>query len=484
MTINQLGSYRNLRQTLLPLLAAAFLAKSLSFSAAAVRLPPIIGSHMVLQQKSTVNLWGWSNPAEKIRIMTDWDSKVYEASADSGGQWTLPVQTPAAGGPYKVVVNGSNAIVLEDVMIGEVWVCSGQSNMEWSGDQSLPQSLEEAPRANNAKIRFFYIPKTTAETPQDRCEGSWKVCSPEEMIHFSAVGYFFGKNLQQSLNVPVGLIGSNWGGTPAEVWTPREAIQNDPELVEAAGKLQPFAWWPKDPGKCFNAMIHPITKYKIAGAIWYQGESNAATAYAYQKLFTTMIGAWRKAWNNDFPFYFVQIAPFAYGNTHVGALLREAQTRSASYPNTGMVVVSDLVENVKDIHPINKRDVSQRLANWALAKTYGRDGITFQSPIFKRMQVEGSKIRIHFDHAPGGLVARNGGPTEFHIAGADKKFVPATGTIDGNTVLVSSDAVGQPVAVRFGFSNTAIPNLFSKEGLPVNLFRTDDWVVDTGPVPK
>ena len=468
----------------LQLLAALLIAPSFAPLCAAVRLPSVIGSHMVLQQKSTVNLWGWSNPAEKVRVIADWDSQIHETTANNGGHWLVRVQTPAAGGPYKVIVSGSNAIVLEDVMIGEVWVCSGQSNMEWSGDQNLPQSLEEAPRARNLKIRFFSIPKATSNTPQDRCEGSWKVCTPEEMVHFSAVGYFFGKQLQQTLGTPIGLVGSNWGGTPAEVWTPQSSVLGDPKLKEAAGKLQSFAWWPKDPGKCFNAMIHPITKYKIAGAIWYQGESNTSTAYAYQDLFTTMIGAWRKAWDSDFPFYFVQIAPFAYGNSHVGALLREAQSKSASYPNTGMVVVSDLVDDVKDIHPVNKKDVAKRLANWALATTYGKSGIAHQSPVYKRMEIQGSQIRIHFDHADNGLVSKNGPPTEFFVAGADKKFVAATATLEGRAVLVSSETVSQPVAVRFGFGNTAIPNLFSKEGLPVNLFRTDDWEVDTSPAPK
>jgi len=280
------------------------------------------------------------------------------------------------------------------------------------------------------------------------------------------------------------LIGSNWGGTPAEVWTPRELVEQDAELKQAAAKLKPYAWWPKDPGKCYNAMIYPIVKYKIAGAIWYQGESNTETADAYEKLFTTMIGAWRTAWGKEFPFYFVQIAPFAYGSQYVGALLREAQTKSASFPNTGMVVVSDLVDDVKNIHPVNKRDVARRLSNWALAKTYGREGINYQSPVFKRMEVEGGAIRIYFAHANEGLIARNGSPTEFYIAGEDRKFVPATATIDGSTVLVSSEIVSQPVAVRFGFGNTMIPNLFSKGGLPVNLFRTDDWKVDTGTVSK
>jgi len=460
-------------------LSLAMFAGSSCPVSATVRLPAILGSHMVLQQKAPVSFWGWANPAEKIRIMTDWDNTVYDTTADGGGQWQVRVQTPAAGGPYKVIVNGANAIVLEDVMIGEVWVCSGQSNMEWSGDQGVPQSLEEAPRATNTRIRFFSIPKTTADTPQDRSEGSWKVCSPEEMIHFSAVGYFFGKQLNRELGAPVGLIGSNWGGTPAEVWTPRDVVQSDAELRDAAGKLQSFAWWPKDPGKCFNAMIYPLAKFKIAGAIWYQGESNAGTAYAYEKLFRAMISAWRAAWGEEFPFYFVQIAPFAYDKAGIGALLREAQTKSAAHPNTGMVVVSDLVDDVKNIHPVNKQDVAKRLANWALAKTYGRKGIAYQSPVYQRMAIEGDKIRISFDHAEDGLQVSKGEPTEFFIAGAEQKFMPAKATIEGSQVVVSSDKVSQPGAVRFGFSNTAMPNLFSKAGLPVNLFRTDDWKVET-----
>ncbi len=444
---------------------------------AAVRLPSVLGSHMVLQQKATVAIWGWANPAEKVRVVTGWENVVHEGVADSGGRWSIPVETPAGGGPYNVVVSSSNVIVVEDVMVGEVWVCSGQSNMEWSGDQGLQQCLDEAPKATNSKIRFFSIPKTTSEHPQDRCEGSWRVCSPEEMIHFSAVGYFYGKRLQADLGVPVGLIGSNWGGTPAEVWTPQEVVENDPVLVEASGRIKPYAWWPKDPGRCFNAMIHPITRYRIAGVIWYQGESNVEMADTYEKLFTGMIGGWRRAWGYEFPFYFVQIAPYAYGTPYTGALLREAQTRSSAYPNTGMVVVSDLVDNVKDIHPANKRDVAARLANLALAETYGRPVGGHRSPVCTRMDVEGSAIRIHFEHAEDGLMARGGAPTDFLIAGEDREFVAATAVIDGNTVLVSSDQISHPVAVRFGFSNEAMPNLFSKGGLPVNLFRTDDWAV-------
>jgi sialate O-acetylesterase len=461
--------------TVIRILGLTLFIVSFHATVADVRLPSVIGHHMALQQESEVNIWGWGQAAEQIRISTSWDTNTYEGNVDSGGRWSIPIQTPAAGGPHTLTIRGSNEMVIEDVVIGEVWVCSGQSNMEWSGDQKLPQSLEEAPEADHENIRFFYIPKTTSDYPQDRCEGSWKVCTPEEMVHFSAVGYFFGKHLHQKLDVPIGLINSNWGGTPAEVWTPDEWVEGDAVLSQAAAQIAPFAWWPKDPGKCYNAMIHPITPFKIAGAIWYQGESNVSTAYAYEKLFTTMIGAWRKAWGYAFPFYYVQIAPFAYGSPLDGALLREAQTKSTSFPNTGMVVISDLVDNVEDIHPVNKRDVGFRLARYALSETYGRDGIPYRSPVYRSMDIVGDSIRIHFDHADGGLISRTPVPTGFSISGSDRRFVDAEAQIDGNSVVVSSQQVEAPVAVRFDFSNTAIPSLFSKEGLPVNLFRTDAW---------
>ncbi len=443
---------------------------------AEIRLPAIIGSHMVLQQKSDVKLWGWCNPGEQVRIKTDWDTTTYKTTGTNGSKWVLQIKTPAAGGPYKITLTGANNIVLEDVMIGEVWVCSGQSNMEWSGDQQLPQSLEEAPKANNNKIRFFYIPKTTADYPQDNCGGSWKVCTPEEMKHFSAIGYFFGKKLQNDLQVPVGLVNSNWGGTPAEVWTPIEVVQKNAVLDSAARKIKEVAYWPSNPGLTYNAMIHPITNFAIGGVIWYQGESNVETYSTYQQLFTAMIGAWREAWKKDFPFYFVQIAPFAYGgNTMNGALLRETQTKSLSYPNTGMVVISDLVDDIKNIHPKNKIDVATRLANLALAETYGRTDIAYKSPLYQSMKTEKEGIRIYFDNADNGLMSKNGAPTSFFIAGEDHRFLPAIARIDGSTVVVSNKTLKNPVAVRFGFLNESIPNLFNKDGLPVNLFRTDDW---------
>lgn len=441
---------------------------------AAVRLPSIIGSHMVLQQKSTVKLWGWSAPAENITIKVGWDTTTYKVTASRGARWVAEIKTPTAGGPYNITIKGSNEILLEDVLIGEVWVCGGQSNMEWSADQGLPQSKEESPNATNKQIRFFYVPKSTSSTPQDDVIAKWVVCSPEDMLHFSAIGYFFGKQINASTGFPVGLINSNWGGTPAEVWTPEEIITHDPDLLHAAEKLSPAAWWPHIRGEAYNAMIYPITQFSIAGAIWYQGESNVGTHFMYKRLFTSMIDSWRKAWGKTFPFYFVQIAPYAYGDTHInGAFLREAQTQSAVHPKTGMVVVSDLVDNVKDIHPKLKKEVAARLANYALSETYGVKGLAYKSPTYASHAVEKGSIRIQFKDVPTTLISKGGELTDFFIAGADGVFVPAKARIEEKTVLVSAKTVKDPLHVRFGFTNTAMPNLFSAEGLPVNLFRTD-----------
>lgn len=450
--------------------------------AAEVRLPSLLGSHMVLQQKSVVNLWGWCAPAEKINVKTSWDTTNYVTKGTSGAKWSMKIKTPAAGGPYTITINDKT--ILEDVMIGEVWVCSGQSNMELSGDQKLKQSLDEAPNANNQKIRFFYVPKTTSDASQEDVHAGWKVCTPEEMVHFSAIGYFFGKRIQNDLNVPVGLINSNWGGTPAEVWTPKKVVEQDPVLKDASLKLNPADWWPITPGVNYNAMIAPLTKFRIAGVIWYQGESNTQNYATYSRLMTKMIGSWREAWGYQFPFYYVQIAPFAYGNYNVGALLREQQTACLTIPKTGMVVIHDLAEDVNNIHPVRKIEVADRLANLALSNTYGVKGLVYKYPMYKGMIIEKNRLRILFDNVENGLMATAKDLSEFYIAGADQKFLFASARIEGNTVVVWNKAVKEPVAVRFGFSNTAIPNLFSKEGMPVNTFRTDNWEVKTDAVVK
>lgn len=445
-----------------------------------VRLPAIIGSHMVLQQSTQATLWGWCEPGEKIIVRPSWDTTTYSATGTSGASWMVTVQTPKAGGAYNIAIKGNNAINLEDVLIGEVWLCSGQSNMEMNVNWGLPYQKEVSEATNN-QIRFFHIPRTTAKYPQDDVKAKWMVCTPDEMKKFSAVGYFFGKGITDKLKIPVGLINASWGGTPAEVWTPDSVVQSNILLKEAAGKINSSQWWPVTPSATFNAMIYPLQNFSIAGSIWYQGESNTGTASSYYPLLTSMIESWRKGWKEEFPFYLVQIAPFAgYGNQNIAVLLREQQTKIATYPNTGMIVIHDLVDNINDIHPKMKKEVGERLAALALAQTYHLDGLAYKYPQYQSMKVEKDKIRIGFSNADAGLMIKGKELTDFSIAGEDKVFVSAQAKIDGANVVVWSKDVKKPVAVRFGFNNSAMPNLFSKEGLPANIFRTDDWEVDTG----
>ena len=443
-----------------------------------VRLPAIIGDHMVLQQNSTVKIWGWCDPQEKISLKTGWDTATYTATGGPDAKFSIQLKTPFAGGPYTISINGRNSVVINDVLIGEVWLCSGQSNMEMSVSWGAKKYEPDVQAATNKSIRFFHIPHLTAQYPQDDLKAKWVVCNPEDMRRFSMVGYFFGQKLNQELGAPVGLINSSWGGTPAEVWTPQEAIVQNPELTEAATKLKEAAWWSVKPGYNYNAMIHPFINYAVAGVLWYQGEANVQTYATYSHLLSTMITSWRKAWGREFPFYFAQIAPFAgYGKDDASAFLREQQTKTLSVPNTGMVVTSDLVDNINDIHPQMKKEVGLRLANLALAEIYRKNIAGYKSPMYQGMKIEKGKIRLSFTNAEKGLVSKGGAPTEFYIAGADRKFVPASAKIVGNTVIVWNKEIKNPVAVRFGFTNAATPNLFNKEGLPVNLFRTDNWEV-------
>jgi sialate O-acetylesterase len=352
--------------------------------------------------------------------------------------------------------------------------------MEMNYNWGVPDVKAVLPTSSNSNIRFFYIPKTTSKYPQDNCGGEWVSCDSNTLKSFSAVGYFFGKKLNASLNVPVGLISSNWGGTPAETWAEESAVTDAPTLKAAAEKQAHYDWWPYLPGAAFNAMIAPISNYNIAGAIWYQGEGNTIAPDTYGKLLTTMIGSWRKAWNKELPFYYVQIAPYTYGNKYISSIIREQQTNVMNYPKVGMAVITDLVDNIKDIHPKGKLEVGNRLANWALAETYHKEGLVYKSPMYKSMEIQKDKAIISFDNAPNGLKATDKTIAEIFIAGSDKIFYPATAKIVNNQLVVSSKLVPLPAAVRFAYSNAAQPNLFGKEGLPVNPFRTDDWELDRG----
>lgn len=445
---------------------------------AIIRLPPVISSNMVLQQNSQATLWGWANPTERFVIITSWKTTVDSVIAFNSGKWKAKISTPAAGGPYTITIKGRfNTIVLENILIGEVWICSGQSNMEMSNTKQIQ---DELPTCKNDKIRFFTVFKKTSENPQDHCEGEWVSCNEETLRRFSAAGYFFGKKLHTELNVPIGLIQSAWSGTPVELWEPNEVLDSDPAMKEAATKIRDVTYRPNKPGLIYNAMIYPISNYTIAGVIWYQGEGNTVRASTYEKMFTGMIGAWRKQFEQDFPFYYVQIAPYTYESTFEAALLMEQQTRSLSYPKTGMVLITDLVDNVKDQHPKNKLDVGLRLANIALAETYKKPipAPVYLNPKYKSMDASKGKINLYFDNAPNGFMVKGDGtPTEFLIAGSDQNFLPADVKIEKDRIVVSNKQISNPVAVRFSFSNTGMSNVLNKEGLPVIPFRTDNWEV-------
>jgi sialate O-acetylesterase len=451
-------------------------------ASAAVRLPAIFSDNMVLQREQPVPVWGWAEAGKEVTVTVAGQSATAKAGAD--GRWKATLPKLPAGGPHELVVQeaGGPAVTLKNVLVGEVWLCSGQSNMEWPLTASMnPQ--QEIAAANYPKIRLFNVQKKTAAEPQDDCKGAWTECSPKSVPGFSAVGYFFIRHLHKELDVPAGMIESAWGGTAAEAWTCRKVLESEPSFKPMLDRWDLGKAPPHDanrPANLYNGMIAPLAPFAIRGAIWYQGESNCGRAYQYRTLFPLMINNWRTAWGRgDLPFGLVQLAPYRrYEGGDNGTTcteLREAQAMTVEkLPNVGMAVTMD-ISDVNDIHPKNKQDVGRRLALWALAKVYEKN-VVYSGPIYKAMNVEGSKVRIRFDHVGGGLVTRDGkAPSDFIIAGEDQKFAPATAVIDGDTVVVSSDQVAKPAAVRYGWRDGAEPNLANKEGLPACPFRTDQW---------
>jgi len=648
----------------------------LAADSAQLTVPAIFGDNMVLQQNFQAPVWGWAKPGSKVIVKTAWLEKKLVARADNTGKWQLKIATPKAGGPYWMEIKGDTTYRFENVMIGEVWLCSGQSNMEMPVDsvhgsfRGVPNYKMELATANYPLIRLFQFPRTAALKPQTRVYGQWQPCQPTTVANFSAVAYFFGRELFRRLRVPIGLIHTSWGGSAAEAWTRAEKLwqfdqfrdqlvqldtcratmkeldakyqreleawkhlldfkdgelqiidqiaqndfadpawqvmsvpqkwsrtdlkgftgvvwfgrtidipgewagksltielgpidemdvtffngkkigehnrQNDwnkkrsydipgaivksgqnslairvtnlygeggifgkPQQLnlylrgDASAKISLAGEWHykvvvdqkqlppqpqmfaarknKTPALLYNGMLHPLIPYSIKGVIWYQGEANTYDAGLYSQLFPAMIANWREDWNQGaFPFYYVQIAPFQYNRKYpVCAELRDAQRKSLAVPNSGMVVTLDL-GNKFDIHPRRKIEVGRRLALWALAKDYDFADVVYSGPLYKSMKIEGDKVRIFFDHVGAGLYCRGDHLTGFTIAGEDSLFVPAKAVIDDNTILVSSDQVAHPLAVRYGWQDTAEPNLFNIEGLPASSFRTDDWRRDAG----
>ena len=549
------------RKVVVLAVVAAALAVAAAPALADLKLPSVIGSHMVLQRGINLPIWGWAEPGEAVTVAIAGQSVA--TKADAQGKWRVVLKPLKPGDPLEMTLTGKkptpkpkpdelkleeapvHTVKLANILVGDVWVCSGQSNMQMSV-QGCNNAKRDIAAATFPKIRLFSVRLVTKPTPQADCQGSWKECAPASVPGFSAVGYYFGREIHKRLDVPIGLINTSWGGTPAESWTERsfleahdeclpilarwfrrveaypeakkkydETIANWAEIVKKAKMdRKPAPRRPRDPNPfnsshypsgLYNAMIAPLVPFGIKGAIWYQGESNAGRAYQYRVLFPAMIQSWRKVWaQGDFPFFWVQLANFLQVDDQPKGdpwpELREAQAMTLSLPNTGRAVIIDIGE-ARDIHPKNKQDVGRRLALSALKVAYGQD-LVHSGPVYDTMTVEGAKARIKFKSIGGGLVAppfkdpvTPDGPTlqkcygvadpaklrpksevlGFAIAGEDKKFVWAQATIEGDCVVVSSDKVAKPVAVRYGWSNNPICNLTNKEGLPASPFRTDDW---------
>lgn len=481
-------------------LAICAVASSLAWSSLAdVRLPALFSDHMVLQRGKPVPVWGWADDGEQVTV--SFRGKTARATAKDG-KWMVKLGKLQAGGPDILTVEGKNRIELRDVLVGEVWVCSGQSNMEWPLKASF-QSQSDIAASTNPNLRIFKVPKRKATSPQQDVQASWAQADPETVPNFSAVAYYFGRDLQQALQVPVGLVETCWGGSPAEVWMSREALSANKEYqqdilqpYEEAVKKAQAANDPKmrpgwQPSELYNAMIAPLIPYGIAGAIWYQGESNAGRADQYRRLFADMIKNWRTDWDQgNFPFLLVQLAPWDNNKKRTveqitekpvdsdWAELREAQLLATQQlPKVGMAVITD-VGDKDDIHPTKKVPVGARLALAARAIAYG-EKVEYAGPVFKKMKVKDGKAILSFTHAGSGLEARGGKLTGFAICGPDKKFVWADAVIEDGKVVVSSPQVEEPIAVRYGWANYPVVNLWNKAGLPATPFRTDDFPLTT-----
>jgi len=448
-------------------------------ASANVSLPALIGDNMVLQQGIAARIWGTAEPGERVTVRIAGQEQSAQASAK--GRWQVRLHPMRAGGPYEMTVSGKNLVKVRNVLVGEVWVCSGQSNMVWPVRYSVNPQYEIA-EARYSRIRLFSVALTAAPGPQRDVKGKWVECSPKTVGGFSAVGYFFGRELHEALRAPIGLVNSSVGGTPAEAWTSLSELTADPDFEQIAARLRSGPAKPEfiTPTYLYNGMIAPLTPYAIRGVIWYQGESNVVRAQQYRKLFPTMIRNWRKAWRQgDFPFLFVQLANILEVQKQpdapsAWAELREAQLMALSAPNTAMAVTIDIGDAV-DIHPKNKQEVGWRLAQAALGTVYGRN-VVYSGPIYDRMEVEGNRIRLHFKQVGGGLTPNWMGKLRgFGIAGEDRRFVWADAKIEGESVLASSDQVPNPVAVRYGWADNPIGNLYNKGGFPASPFRTDDW---------
>lgn len=444
-----------------------------------IRLPSIISDHAVLQQSSDVVLWGWGPSTLEVSIVCSWSpNDTIKASVKNDCTWKISLKTPKAGIGYSLqFFVGNDKIVVSDISVGEVWLSSGQSNMAMKTSESILDAGDALKIPINNEIRFFQVENTHDIYPHADLKGKWIVCDSTTVKNFSAVAFFFGKQLQKNLQVPIGLINASWGATSIQPWMPTTAFANVEEL-----KIESHfgtAWAPQGTSILYNSMIFPLASYKLAGAIWYQGESNAlkmTEALNYGKLLNSMIQSWRKAFEDDFPFYYVQIAPFdGYYPKDAAAFLREQQELALQTPKTGMITIGDLVDNVKNIHPRIKAAVGNRLANLVLKEQYGFGDLQPYSPQFTTLKLDKQKAIISVKSV-GKLWCKDKIINGFRMADADKVFYSAKAVLSKNgDIILQSNQVKNPIAVRYCFSNNEMPNLFDTNGLPLMPFRTDNW---------
>ena len=467
---------------------AAIMALGLN-AGAEIKLPAFFGDNMVLQQNTDARMWGTADASSTVTVTPVWTSEKYTTKADKDGKWKIIIPTPSAGGPYDVTVSDGTPLTLNNVMLGEVWLCSGQSNMEMPMKGFKNQPVEGANMAilksRNPDIRLFTVKRNSSTVPVDDVTGSWAEASPATVRNFSATAYFFGRQIEELLDVPVGLIVVSWGGSACEAWMNDEMLQAFPEaaanIPAVDGKIPSKN---RTPSVLFKGMLNPLIGLAMRGVIWYQGEDNWNRAHSYTDMFSTMIKGWRDLWGQgEFPFYYCQIAPYDYAIiTEPGkeiinsAYLREAQARVEHIvPNTGMAVLMD-AGWPEGIHPPKKQVAGERLALLALNKTYGIEGIGAESPVYKSMEVKGDTVVVSFDRAPEWIAGKNSFESkQFQLAGEDRVFHPAKAWISRSKVMVKSDDVPHPVAVRYAFENASEGDLFSTDGLPVSSFRSDDW---------
>ncbi len=447
---------------------------------AEIVLPAIFGDHMVLQQQTDAAIWGKASPGGYIDIVTSWDDQMYETRAGGDGSWEIRVRTPSAGGPYEITISDGQELKLSNVLIGEVWICSGQSNMvmpmKGYRNEPITGSNEEIVTSGNDNIRLFTVSRNKSLDPLDDLSGQWQECIPVNVSEFSATAYFFAKMVHQALGVPVGMINSSWGGTRIEPWMSEQGIKKF-DWVTLPDKSQTGDFSQQLPTVLYNAMIKPLTGFSARGVLWYQGESNRLEPDRYAGLMVGLIENWRNEFGiGEMPFYYVQIAPFDYGVSTVNsAFLREAQLKASTVlPNTGMASLMDAGDK-NFIHPAGKKAAGQRLAYLALAKTYNMSGFECSGPVLKEMEIEGSMVKLTFNHAANGLTTFGRELVNFKVAGENRIFHNANAFITREGITLSAPQVANPVAVRYAFEDFVIGELFNTEGLPASSFRTDDW---------